>query len=590
MDRRDFLAAGALCALEAMVLKQALAQGGSKSARDFASLSQSVRSAAGAPVTVNVEGVVEIPTDFTIPGNCVLNFTQGGKLVVGRDAKVLLDGPIKAGDWAIFDGPGAVMGGKGNGSVRSTWFGAVGDDATDNAQALLRTREFLRYSPGPKTITFPKGTYRYSRNEWVKGIRELEINAEGARFLNIRKGPGYGFEEHPFVGNWGTFSTVGYASYSPGSLFFGYLIQSARKGASQVVCSDKPAEDHFRPGNAVLVYGYGQQATSYPPNPRYFEYHTVESYDRATATVRLARPLRYDYDGRWHDFAQGKGAPRVLPLDRADFAWGRRLVINGGDFLQNPEHKGNSVQITGYAQVVLNRVRLYRLTPGIVDSFRVDGCEIDNVESDKIIRQLAYHSCNIGTHTAASGVELLTFTGGTRITRSFETAARSTVFDDVEFQSVGARGHRVCLSLNVTYAQRSVHFKYARVVVSNPEIVAVMNGGGEITFTVASVLNGRTVLVRAADDKESQPLTQGLHAGFIYTTAGGKKCTLVNVYRHDPAHLAVEGEFSGTPQPGDAYKGGNVDELRVEKLVQSGSRPAVPVLQRRLANKINVPG
>jgi hypothetical protein len=339
----------------------------------------------------------------------------------------------------------------------------------------------------------------------------------------------------------------------------------------------------------VLVYGFGQQNLSFPPNARYFEYNAVDGYDIPSAEVRLREPLRFDYDARWHDFPAGKGAPRIIPLDRADFVWASRLVINGGEFLFNPENNGNAVQIEGYSLAELNQVKMYRFVPTIVESMRLNECVIDNVESDKLIEALVFSGCDIGRHYGATGVNTLHFTAGTMIRESFETCAPQTIIENCELRCVGARSPRVCLTLNYTFAQRLVSISDSKFIVTGREIRALVNGGGEVSFTVGAVLDPSVVLVEYSNDTDVEKLTQRLHEGFVYQAkGGGNRVTVRNIYRYDARTMAIEGVFAQPPRAGEVYFGGNVDRIVLAHNTQSGPRAPVEPVMGPFARNITV--
>jgi hypothetical protein len=590
MERRRFLIHGAIGALA--VGRSSYLAGAEPASRrspadDESGLREAVRSSAGAPQVIPVGKPIEISEDFSMPPGCSLEFGRSARISVRQGVKLTVAGPINAGEHQIFDGPGTVMGGQLNGAVQALWFGAEGDDSTDNAASLLRMREFLRHSPGKKTITFRPGVYRYSRNDWGKGIADLEINGKGARFLNVGSGR-TNFEQHPFVSNWGMFSPGGYGPYAPAPFFYGYPVKSCKKGATTVSCAAPSTVEWLEKGAKVLIYGYGVQRESFPPNARYFEYNTIASYDRSSGEVRLERPLRYDYDERWYDFKHGKGAPRILPLRRPAFHWGERLVINDCEFLRNPSIKGNATQLQGFTSIVLNRVNMHRCVPTMCQSIRLNECKMDDVESDKLVDELTFHKCDIGDHYAASGVNSLSFTGGTRIRRLFETSAPNTLLDDVELSTVGFRSKQVCMTLNPTFAMERVTLRNARFVLDRPGVKGLMNGGGEISFLVEGVLSGRSVLVRCPEELDAQRLVRGVRIGFRYTTQGGGKSVVVsNVYRHDDRLLAVEGEFTGAPQVGDTYRGGTVNLIELGRIAQAGAYASVEPVIQSYANKID---
>jgi hypothetical protein len=64
-----------------------------------------------------------------------------------------------------------------------------------------------------------------------------------------------------------------------------------------------------------------------------------------------------------------------------------------------------------------------------------------------------------------------------------------------------------------------------------------------------------------------------------------------NIYRHDSGNLAIEADFSDAPRVGETYRGGNIDQLRIDRIAQSGPfAPVKLVLMPSFANHLVLPG
>src|SRR3990167_4016078 len=244
-------------------------------------------------------------------------------------------------------------------TINPTAYGVIGDGVTDNKNALYAMRDYLRTISNPVQVNFEPGTYLYSGNLWTKGINDLTLNCEGSTFKCTAVSP-TDFDKLPFTGNQGVFNNSGYETYNAASTIFGYKINSNEAGSSTVTTSTASDAGNFTTGNKVLIYGWGQQNVSFPPNARYFEYNEVVSAIAGTGVVTLKNPLKNTYDQNWHDLSQGKGAPRILNLSRdsTDFTFCKRLIVNGGYFAPNPN--GSTLdyfQVEGYESVIINGVK-----------------------------------------------------------------------------------------------------------------------------------------------------------------------------------------------------------------------------------------
>jgi hypothetical protein len=216
-----------------------------------------------------------------------------------------------------------------------------GNLATTNDIGFAKLHTAMITSPGTSWhVIFPPGTYTYTNNRWLWGIRNAIIDAYGATFQNISSDANYG-NGIPLMVN-DPFDDSGDVPWPHTTYVDGYLINTADAGASSVTTTTAANAENFTVGMPVLVYGYDQQGSGYPPNMRYFEYKTVLSANASTGVVTFTDQLQNFYDSRWWDTGnyagtgEAYGAPRILSLARARYTQANLIWIMGATFLGNP--------------------------------------------------------------------------------------------------------------------------------------------------------------------------------------------------------------------------------------------------------------
>ena len=99
--------------------------------------------------------------DFNIPEHFTLKFAPGAVIEVKKNAVLRINGCIESSLQKIFAGEGKVSGKLRNTTVYPEWFGAKGDDKTDNTIALQKAAA-LAASSYTRHLTINPGRYRFS--------------------------------------------------------------------------------------------------------------------------------------------------------------------------------------------------------------------------------------------------------------------------------------------------------------------------------------------------------------------------------------------------------------------------------------------
>ena len=103
-------------------------------------------------------GTYRVESDLIFGSTVAARFLNGAKLSIDSGVTATIKGPLEAGLYQIFSGDGSVRIGKGAvPMVYPQWWGAVGDDNTDNSDAFNKALELVK---NVGVLYIPTGTYR----------------------------------------------------------------------------------------------------------------------------------------------------------------------------------------------------------------------------------------------------------------------------------------------------------------------------------------------------------------------------------------------------------------------------------------------
>ncbi|MER8370181.1 hypothetical protein [Mesorhizobium sp. M1378] len=301
--------------------------------------------------------------------------------------------------------------------VAPEMFGAVGDGSASDNQALFAMANFGRFHRQLRVVGLPGRIYSHTNPYFLANIPYLDVDLNGAKLRNIAGGK----RDSDYLTNYvglafpTVFETHGHQKFGgqPTPFNFGETINTVFAGATEIEISIGITD--LTRGMRVLIYGFEclGAPNAMPPCPKHFEWNEVESVDGRT--VKLVKPLEYDYDSGWPDFGTSNvyGKPRVLSVDRADFVMGRSVRIRNGEIDANPNWSADGatrdrnglLQIAGFDFARVENVNIaggcYVSTGRVAEfnSVRIAG----TLESDKVVSQISYRNVTGRRHISGNG-------------------------------------------------------------------------------------------------------------------------------------------------------------------------------------------
>jgi len=159
---------------------------GDGSTDDSTAFTNAIAAAAGGRVIVPEAGTsYRLSSNVTVPAGVTLGIQQGGLILIDTGITLAINGTFEAGGYQIFDLTGTGIATLAAGScqyILPQWWGALGDDSTDNATPFS---EALAQIPGIGRMYIPAGTYQTTTTidnfpEGTYGLISNGVVVEGA--------------------------------------------------------------------------------------------------------------------------------------------------------------------------------------------------------------------------------------------------------------------------------------------------------------------------------------------------------------------------------------------------------------------------
>jgi hypothetical protein len=444
--------------------------------------------------------------------------------------------------------------------VASNYGIAPGNAATVNDTGFAALHTAMIASPGTIWhVIFPPGAYTYTNNRWLWGIQNVIIDAYGASFQCTSTDSNYANGIPLNVGDY--FNNSGDIPAPEYTYTTGYLINTADSGASSVTTTTAVNAGNFTVGMPVVIYGYDQQGSGYPPNMRYFEYQTVLSANVSTGVVTLTGPLRNFYESRWWDTAnysgtgQSYGAPRIMPLQGANYNQANLIWLQGGSFLSNSTNSGFNTLQTPANLVIYEDVSATAFNVGQSNKVIIERSNFSGWVSscDKLVDSMLFENSSINPNPGYPAAALVDCVGTNNLFLShskfygdvYQIGPRNLTLNDVDvipastsYQGIGTTGNYPMWSVSI--GNTRIHNTGQQDGFTN-----VAAPGNSLTVGSVSGTN-----IQMTWNSTSQAVAYAVDYGITLTnTTTGNTGIITGIFRSG-GNLVVTGTW-GTPSPGD---------------------------------------
>ncbi|SDP91590.1 hypothetical protein SAMN05428975_3576 [Mucilaginibacter sp. OK268] len=454
---------------------------------------------------------------------------------------------------------------------------------TDSTNAFTNINNYGRSLVGKSLqIVLQSGTYMTNFNNWLAGIRSVEVIGNGANIMCTHGAAdpnGYAFNQQalnmPSV--FDTFDNTFYngsaTPYVYGDLIASTVSTSASSAQSVTTLTATDAAN-YTPGTWALIYGFEHEnIPGFPPDARYYDYVKVVTADAATGIITFDRALNYEYDAGWPDNLPGGGvggAPRIISCTRSNFQTIEDLVIRdlslvpfNGWVSPNAALRTARLSVYGYINARFYNVNCGSVYPGQGKNLLFDTCQFSKAcEPDKLIDQLIFKNTSFVDVVNGGGVNFLqmlncTFSG------QFNISPRYLDIDNCTFASTSFGSSSALAFFGQNKGVEHVRLGTNVWNCSLPGRSALIANSNNTILTVDTVVNNTLVLVTNAHWITATNGRQVLPGSIGYTSTN-KRFIVKRVYAYDANNVGIVGDFSQVPVVGDVFKFIYVRRISVE--------------------------
>lgn len=475
---------------------------------------------------------------------------------------------------------------------------------TDSTNAFQQINLYLRSLPNRSgKIEFQSGTYMTNYNNWLAGIKAVEVIGNGANVMCTRGAA------HPsdFTVNLQALGTPtvfdiydnGYYGGSTTPYFYGYKFAKVNTAVSgdpvysktQIAVTevfaangtqtaqqvhDQAFQDDFQVGSWVLLWGFDHEViANFPPDSRYYEYAQIAAVDVANSIITLDRNMNYYYDEEWPDYLSyvdsgtGKtiaagtgGAPRIISCNRPEFKAIEDLCIRDLNFVpftgwvnvNATAYRNGRLWIYGYIDARVINVSCTGAYPGQGKNLQYENCRFSQlVEPDKLVDQLTFLNCSFNGTSNAGGINFIKAYGCT-FSGDCNLSPRYLDIDNCTFSSTSRSSTQA-----IFYAGFNKGVEHLRLGTNvwncnDPSRVSLLANPGSYMMPVDAVISNTEVTVTVKDWIDNK-VGRNVMPGSIGYTTGNKRFSVTRVYvdPSDPTNVIVTGDFSAAPVVGDQF-------------------------------------
>jgi hypothetical protein len=312
-------------------------------------------------------------------------------------------------------------------------------------------------------IMMPQGLVQFTDAKWLHNVRSFTIWGGPTQLQNV----GTSSSTTENIPIWFNEIFLDNAGTPPGSgtEVNGYTINTNPKFSNSVTLVSSANVSNFAVNTWVLVYGYNQASSGYPPSMRTFEYRRIQSISGGTLT--FYEPLMNEYRSDWADLATDNnqlfGAARVLPLNRPLFNVVEYAELNDLEFLPSTGYVagtqsslGGSLYSGGCIKFIGRRLKIngyYYPTQGMTTE--LEDCWINFTEIDKVIDRVTFRNCEIMTLDNGPAANFVRVVGGRILSPIANLNCREFVSENTKFYNNTTTLNQI-ISLAASCFQRSV--------------------------------------------------------------------------------------------------------------------------------------
>lgn len=299
-------------------------------------------------------------------------------------------------------------------------FGVVEDGETNNDEALESMRNYMRQDTSRLyNVRFNGGTVLYTDNRWLAHIGAVRILGNGVTLYNNITSEADRVvrpfnNSTPFYDAGDAINGGTLLMGSPGDRF-----KSVAAGASTIEFYEADKAAGYTVGERLMLAGFDQQFTGFPPNFRYFDYVSVRSVNVSTNSITVSPALNYSYDESWpQKYAAAYAEPRVWKLENlpvtetTGYLQPRYIELRDVRIKYNDngyEGHANGLALSADHWKMVNVHHEGYIWPSINKLFEAYECSFWQTDFDKLVDRAIFDGCAFGDRIeAATGINRLT--------------------------------------------------------------------------------------------------------------------------------------------------------------------------------------